>query len=458
MKVVVCLRRGLDGELGAFDAAAYEAALQIPGAEVILLSMGPAQTEEHLRHLTRLGATKGVLLCDPAFAGSDTLATAYILSAAIRKLSAELVLCGRQTLVGDTGQVGPMLSAFLELPIIAQATKIQVENNVLLCTTLEQGEQQTALPALVTVERNFLLRKPSIRSKMGQTEVWSREDLGLSPERCGLTGSPTRVLKTFENTAGRRKCKFISLKELPAVLESALKKEREDALTAESKAKLQKLCIVGEAPRQLAQTVSDDITVFSLTDEDTLIKQIKDLAPNAVLWGSDPRSKTLAGRISARLGLGLCADCTSLEADSDNLVMYRPALSGSVLAKIVSLTKPAMATVRTAKTGESIVVTAGWGAKEDLDAVRRFAEKLGARLGASRKMVDMGLMPYELQVGLTGRKVCPKVYIAVGVSGAVHHIAGMDNAGTVIAINPDKNAPIFDYADYGILADAEELK
>jgi len=240
-------------------------------------------------------------------------------------------------------------------------------------------------------------------------------------------------------------------------LESALKEEREDAPTSESKAKLQKLCIVGETPRQLAQTVSDDITVLSLTDEDTLIKQIKDLAPNAVLWGSDPRSKTLAGRISARLGLGLCADCTSLEADGDNLVMYRPALSGSVLAKIVSLTKPAMATVRTAKTGESIVVTAGWGAKDDLDAVRRFAEKLDARLGASRKMVDMGLMPYELQVGLTGRKVCPKVYIAVGVSGTVHHIAGMDNAGTVIAINPDKNAPIFDYADYGILEAAEKL-
>lgn len=157
------------------------------------------------------------------------------------------------------------------------------------------------------------------------------------------------------------------------------------------------------------------------------------------------------------MGLGLCADCTSLKADGDNLVMYRPALSGSVLAKIVSLTKPAMATVRTAKTGESIVVTAGWGAKENLDAVRRFAEKLDARLGASRKMVDMGLMPYELQVGLTGRKVCPKVYIAVGVSGAVHHIAGMDNAGTVIAINPDKNTPIFDYADYGILEAAEKL-
>lgn len=457
MKVVVCLRRGLDGELGAFDAAAYEAALSLPGAEVTLLSMGPAQTAEYLHHLTRLGAKKAVLLCDPAFAGSDTLATAYILAAAIRKLSPNLILCGRQTLVGDTGQVGPMLSAFLDLPLITQATKVQVENSVLTCATLEQGAQQKMLPALVTVERNFILRKPSIRSRLGQVEVWSRAELEIAPEKCGLTGSPTRVLKTFENTAGRRKCRFISLAELPAVLETALKESKEATASAESKEKLQKLCIVGEAPRQLAQTVSDDITVLPLTDEDTLIKQIKDLAPNAVLWGSDPRSKALAGRISAWLGLGLCADCTSLEADGESLVMYRPALSGSVLAKIVSLTKPAMATVRTAKAGESIVVTAGWGAKDNLDTVRRFAQDLGAQLGASRKMVDMGLMPYEAQVGLTGRKVCPRVYIGVGVSGAVHHIAGMDQAGTVIAINPDKNAPIFDYADYGILTEAENL-
>lgn len=458
MKAVVCLRRGLDGELGAFDAAAYEAALSLPGAEVTLLSMGPAQTAEYLHHLTRLGAKKAILLSDPAFAGSDTLATAYILASAIGKLSPDLILCGRQTLVGDTGQVGPMLSAFLELPLITQVTGLQTADGNLICATLEQGTQQTALPALVTVERNFILRKPSIRSRLGEVEVWSGKDLDVDPERCGLRGSPTRVLKTFENTAGRRKCRFISLEELPAVLESALKENREDALPVESKAKLQRLCIVGQAPMALAQTVSDDITVLPLSDEDTLIEQIKALAPNAVLWGSDPKSKAFAGRISARLGLGLCADCTVLEAEEDTLVMYRPALSGSVLAKIVSLTKPAMATVRTAKAGENIVVTAGWGAKDSLPAVRRFAQSLGAELGASRKMVDMGLMPYESQVGLTGRKVCPKVYIAVGVSGAVHHIAGMDRSGTVIAINPDKNAPIFDHADYGILCEAEELE
>lgn len=458
MKVVVCLRRGLDGELGPFDASAYEAALTLPGAEVTLLSMGPPQTAEYLHHLTRLGAKKAVLLCDPVFAGSDTLATAYILAAAIKKLSPELMLCGRQTLVGDTGQVGPMLSAFLELPLITQATALQITDGLVVCSTLEQGIQQEKMPALVTVERNFLLRKPSIRSRLGEVEIWSKENLAVDPEKCGLTGSPTRVKQTFENTAGKRKCQFISLEELPSVMEKALGEQNAQEKTVWKSSKLKKLCIVGETPRPLAETVSEDITVLPLTNEETLLEQIKNLSPNAVLWGSDPKSKALAGRISARLGLGLCADCTALEAEADTLVMYRPALSGSVYAKIVSLTKPAMATVRVAKAGEDIVVTVGWGAKDSLDPVRHFAEKLGAGIGASRKMVDMGLMPYEAQVGLTGRKVCPKVYIAVGVSGAVHHIAGMELSGTVIAVNPDKNALIFDYADYGILAAAEDLK
>ena len=458
MRVVVCLRRGLDGELGTFDAAAYEAALRLAGAEVILLSMGPAQTAEYLHHLTRLGAKKAILLCDPVFAGSDTLATAYILAAAIKKLSPELVLCGRQTLVGDTGQVGPMLSAFLELPLITQATALQITDGLVVCNILEQGMQQEKMPALVTVERNFILRKPSIRSRLGEVEIWSKEDLAVNLEKCGLVGSPTRVLKTFENTAGKRKCQFIPLEELPTVLEKSLGEPKVKQETVEEGKKLKKVCIVGETPRPLAETVGENITVLPLTEEETILQQIKTLSPDAVLWRSDPKSKALAGRISARLGLGLCADCTALEVEEDRLVMYRPALSGSVYAKIVSLTKPAMATVRAAKAGEDVVVTAGWGAKDNLGSVRHFAEKLGAQLGASRKVVDMGFMPYEAQVGLTGRKVCPKVYIAVGVSGAAHHIAGMEQSGIVIAINPDKNAPIFEFADYGILAKAEELK
>jgi electron transfer flavoprotein alpha subunit len=113
-----------------------------------------------------------------------------------------------------------------------------------------------------------------------------------------------------------------------------------------------------------------------------------------------------------------------------------------------------MATVRTVS-GEigDVVVCAGFGVRDHFSRVRAFAEELGATLVTTRKMVDNGFMPYEQQVGLTGKTVTPPVYIAIGVSGAVHHIMGMQRAGTVIAINPDKDAPIFDYADFGIVAE-----
>ena len=158
------------------------------------------------------------------------------------------------------------------------------------------------------------------------------------------------------------------------------------------------------------------------------------------------------------MGLGLCADCTALSVEDNILLMIRPALSGTVIATIKSLTRPAMATVRTTEdTAAKVMVAAGLGVKTQIDRVRDFAQTLGAELVASRRMVDEGMLPYACQVGLTGRTVAPPVYIAVGVSGAVHHIVGMQQAGTVIAINPDKDAPVFEYADFGIVADFADI-
>ena len=221
----------------------------------------------------------------------------------------------------------------------------------------------------------------------------------------------------------------------------------------EGEKSLRKVCIVGETPRGFAEGVSGNVVMLPVGSAGDLAERIREEAPSAVLWGTDAVSKELAAKVSAMLGLGLCADCTALEADGDTLIMYRPALAGSLIAKIVSQTRPAMATVRTEDGSNDIVVAAGWGVKDSLDAVRAFAEGLHAELAATRKMVDNGVLPYALQVGLTGKTVAPPVYIAVGVSGAVHHIAGMQRAGTVIAINPDRDAPIFEYADYGILED-----
>jgi electron transfer flavoprotein alpha subunit len=158
------------------------------------------------------------------------------------------------------------------------------------------------------------------------------------------------------------------------------------------------------------------------------------------------------------LQTGLCADCTALETDGKDLFMYRPAFSGNVIAKIRCVTRPQMATVRTTLNDVAeVMLAAGKGVRENYDKVKELAEKYNAELAASRGLVDIGFAPYEQQVGLTGKNVSPKVYIAAGISGAVHHIVGMQQAGTVIAINPDKDAPIFEYADYGILADINDI-
>ena len=91
------------------------------------------------------------------------------------------------------------------------------------------------------------------------------------------------------------------------------------------------------------------------------------------------------------------------------------------------------------------------------EKVFAFAQEYNAEIGASRGAVDAEVMPYENQIGLTGKSVSPAVYVAIGISGAVHHVEGMKRSGTIIAINKDKDAPIFDYADFGIVADANEI-
>lgn len=473
MRIVVCVKQTVAGDINPFDACAYEAALQIPNSEVILLSMGPEKSKDFLLNLTRLGAKEAYLLCDRAFAGADTLATSYALSLAIQKLQPELVICGRQTIDGDTGQTGPSLSIQAGLSLITNVMKIVSVDGNITCQTRTKGEQTVTYPALITVERINHLRLPSIRSKRGEVIVWNADDIGADKERCGLKGSPTKVLASFQNEDGKRKCKFVEASILDTLVEEGLKKEKERIISNQSDGvKLQKVWIVGEKCREMAETVSDDIIVIDreqaegLGDEFVLgfVDRIRKEQPAAVLWDSDAWSKKTAPRVAAMLQTGLCADCTALETDGENLYMYRPAFSGNIIAKIGCVTKPQMATVRTMADGVSDVICAlGKGVKNAKHTVEDYVDKKNAENGprweiaASRLAVDSEMYPYEKQVGMTGKTVSPTVYIAVGISGAVHHIAGMKQSGTVIAINPDKKAPIFDYADYGIVATAEEV-
>ncbi|MBE6809418.1 MAG: electron transfer flavoprotein subunit beta, partial [Ruminococcaceae bacterium] len=188
MKILVCIRQGLDGDINPFDACAYEAALQVSGAEVTIISMGPLTAKDFLLRLTRLGAKKAILLSDKAFAGADTIATAYTLSLAVKKLGPDLIFCGRQTLVGDTAQTGPMLSVYADTSLITNVMSIDEIGDSVTCTTRDMGTQTVSLPALLTIERINNLRLPSIISKMGEVEVWSAEDIGADVNKCGLKG------------------------------------------------------------------------------------------------------------------------------------------------------------------------------------------------------------------------------------------------------------------------------
>ena len=473
MRVVVCVKQTVQGDINPFDACAYEAALQIPDAEVILLSMGPEKSKDFLLGLTRLGAKKAYLLCDRAFAGADTLATSYALSLAVKRLEPDLVICGRQTIDGDTGQTGPSLSIQAGLSLITNVMKIVSVDGTITCQTRTAGEQTATYPALIAVERINHLRLPSIRSRSGEVIVWNADDIGADKERCGLKGSPTKVMASFQNEEGKRKCQFVDASMLDDLVEEGLKKEKERILPSRhDDAKLKSVWIVGEKCREMAETVSDDIRVVDRAEAESqgddfavnFVKQIQEEDPAAVLWDSDAWSKRMAPRVAAMLQTGLCADCTALETDGEHLYMYRPAFSGNIIAKIGCITRPQMATVRTmTEDNVDVVCAIGKGAKLAQKPLVRYVKKKNTRKGvrwktaASRLAVDSEMFPYEKQVGMTGKTVSPPVYIAVGISGAVHHIAGMKQSGTVIAINPDKKAPIFDYADYGIVATAEEV-
>lgn len=198
-----------------------------------------------------------------------------------------------------------------------------------------------------------------------------------------------------------------------------------------------------------------------------------------------------------QLDAGLTADCTALRMEGEQLIQTRPAFGNSLMADIRSLSEIQMATVRPGTfrperqavktpTVETITYTPdervklhsfgsfaqgkplsqaeiivaggmGVGSKAGFEKLEALAKKLGGSLGASRTAVEAGFVPYRCQVGMTGITVCPKLYLAVGISGAVQHLAGMSGSGKVVAINSDPKAPIFDYADYGIVGDWEAV-
>lgn len=447
MKIIVCAKI-IKGEINPFDACALETALRLSD-DVTVVSMAPPSAIDELTRLTRLGA-KVIALTDNAYAGSDTLATSYILSCEIKKLEYDLIICGRQTIDGDTAQVGPCLGTMLGIDVITNVMALKAEENRVECET-RLGHEECSLSALLTVERICDLRFPSIFSKQGTVEVKDNSVVGADLSKCGTEGSPTRVLKTFENDKGKRKCKFISIDELDGLVEKLRKENKAENMVTQSRVKLKSVWAIGREVEKEACSIAEEVIFIDERNPEIIAERAIKEKPQVILWNADLWGRRTAPVVAAKLNTGLCADCTALETDGEKLFMYRPAFGGNITAKIECNTYPQMATVRTVTKASDIIVSGGKGVADKLEKLQELAEKYGAELGASRGLVDMGKAPYNQQIGLTGKKVSPKIYIAIGISGAVHHTCGTENADTVIAINPDKDARIFEYADYGIV-------
>jgi len=204
------IRSGIKNIINPFDTYALEEGVRIKercGGKVTVISMGPPQAEQMLRESISLGADEAILLSDSAFAGADTWSTAYTLAAAINKLGQyDIVICGRQTLDGDTGQVGPELAEMLGIPLVAYVSRIEeiTDRQIQVRRMIDEGHEviQSPLPAVITVTKEINVpRLPSLRgiarSNSAVIPVWNSQEMGIDPNKVGLSGSFTRVVKVF---------------------------------------------------------------------------------------------------------------------------------------------------------------------------------------------------------------------------------------------------------------------
>lgn len=520
------------------------------GGACWVFSLGPPSARSILRESIAWGADQGILISDPVFAGSDTLATARTLAAALKREGPfDLVLVGRNSTDADTGQVGPQIAEFLDMPFVHAARELELEGRSLSARCEEDDGWQrltVRLPAVVAAAER-LCRPAKAPPEQWPVESDTRlrilraDDLSASGP-WGEAGSPTRVgrVKTINIVRERQRLEGpvdgSAVVAVAAVLQRLTENTgvacgstvpssgardgpivgvlveprrpritRELAGTAASLGRTLGGHVVAIGPEMrdphvLGTWGVDLMAVIEGTEsEEDVARAVaawaEDRDPWALLAPSTVWGRHVAARVGAAIGAGLTGDAIGLDVEHRRLVAWKPALGGRLVAAITSRSSVQMATVRPGvlpllqpRDGTALVEFVQGSARGRITAVDRVRDDdpdslsaatavvgvgtgvppeeyarlepllnvLGAELAATRKVTDGGGLPHSRQVGLTGHMIAPRLYIALGLSGKFNHMVGVQRADTILAVNTDPGAPVFEEADIGIIADWRE--
>lgn len=549
-------RSGVPLEMSAFCRRAVTTGVRLAqesGGRCVIFTLGPPQAEDVLREALACGADSAVLVSDPCFAGSDTLATARALRAALERSGPfDLVLSGRNSVDADTGQVPAMVAELLDWPLLGGARQLDLAGRGRTATAVLEQEnrrihvtaelplvvscaERLCEPAKASPEARQAVPAGAIR-RLGQADLgpgpWGEE---LSRTRVGelrQVSAPRarRVLRATGPDAARRAIEILQQRRsnharvskhrpLSAEVPSppvpgsgfpvvVIEQPGEPRLCREQLGAAAHLAAVlgGQVAVATLETASTE--PWSAWGADVRLTygnpQAASVAsavagwcgvarPRAVLCPSTMWGREVAARLGVQLDCGVTGDAVELSLAEGHVVAWKPAFGGSMLAAISAVTELHITTIRPGAlslfeprspnpiTVERLVTPGRYDIVEveeptvdDLEALGRATTVVGvgtgvtpdeyillqpllamldAELAASRKVTDAGWLPHSRQVGITGRSITPDVYVAVGLSGKLNHMIGVRGAKTVLAINSDPAAPVFEHCDVGLVGD-----
>jgi electron transfer flavoprotein alpha subunit len=555
------VRDGTDLEMSAFCRRAVsksvDLANSVAGSRVTVLTLGPPAAADVLREAIAWGRDRGadirgVLLSDPAFVGSDTIATARALAAALRREGPfDLILTGKNSLDADTGQVPPQLAELLDVPFAAGVKRLDLDADLVNVGCEHEDswvELELRLPAVLScAERLCDPSKvpPEQRAQVTPDLIRTLRAADIEPGVWGTAGSLTTVGAC--RSIPIQRCQRV-LPDAPVdiqVREAVRELVNRDALTNTGSRTTSSLPTTG-GPGHVVAVIADPAHIeltrdlcglaarlasqvqgstlllaphaISATDAgswgaDHLVRIVggdaeEDVAlavvssiwempvpPWAILAGSTAYGRELASRVAAAMGAGLTGDATDVEVVDGRLVAWKPAFGGQLVAAVTATSPIQMVTMRCGVVPPSlprqqvarrstvmvqprgrswvqsrhkedsleslsdadVIIGVGQGVpQEELHELDELREILGAQIGCTRKVTDAGRMPHARQIGVTGRAISPRLYVAIGTSGKFNHMVGTRAAGTVLAINPDRNALVWRYADVGVVARFQE--